>query len=68
MGKSRYVTTEPNRPHFFSYTVKEWPPVFGGSLGRERWSVPGCIPTLERGNDKTHATLERGNDVLMRAN
>ncbi len=52
-GKSRYVITEPNRPHLLTYTVKEWLPVFGGSLGRGRWSVPGCIPTLERGNDVT---------------
>ena len=28
MGRSRYVITEPDKPHFLTYTVVEWLPVF----------------------------------------
>ena len=28
MGRSRYVITEPDRPHFLTRTVLEWLPVF----------------------------------------
>jgi len=30
MGRSRYVITEPNQPHFMTCTVMEWLPVFTG--------------------------------------
>ncbi len=28
MGRSRYTITEPDKPHFLTYTVVEWLPVF----------------------------------------
>jgi len=28
MGRSRYLITEPDKPHFLTYTVLEWLPVF----------------------------------------
>jgi hypothetical protein len=28
MGRSRYVITEPDKPHFLTCTVVEWLPVF----------------------------------------
>lgn len=28
MGRSRYIITEPDKPHFLTYTVVEWLPVF----------------------------------------
>jgi putative transposase len=28
MGRSRYVITEPDKPHFLTCTVMEWLPVF----------------------------------------
>jgi len=28
MGRSRYVITEPSKPHFLTCTVVEWLPVF----------------------------------------
>ena len=28
MGRSRYVITEPDQPHFMTCTVMEWLPVF----------------------------------------
>ncbi|MBU0501027.1 MAG: transposase [Gammaproteobacteria bacterium] len=28
MGRSRYLITEPDKPHFLTCTVIEWPPVF----------------------------------------
>ena len=28
MGRSRYLITEPDKPHFITYTVLEWLPVF----------------------------------------
>jgi hypothetical protein len=28
MGRSRYVITEPDKPHFLNCTVVEWIPVF----------------------------------------
>ena len=67
MGRGRYVITEPEKPHFLTCTVMEWLPMFTRTdavgivldnlshpvdvtLSR-RWSVAGCIPTLERGNE-----------------
>ena len=28
MGRSRYLITEPDKPHFLTYTVLEWLPIF----------------------------------------
>ena len=62
MGRSRYIITEPNKPHFLTCTVLEWLPVF---------TRPETVEILlntwryQRENVGTHAELIFS-EVLMR--
>ncbi len=72
MGRSRYLITELDKPHFMTCTVLEWLPVFTrpetfyrshALRGNASCNAPALRKaTLERRGRHSHA--ERGNDVL----
>jgi putative transposase len=62
MARSRYVITEPDKPHFLTCTVMEWLPVFEHwrySSARRYAGELGCLRLTGGGSAFSHGTLER---------
>ena len=63
MGRSRYVITEPSRPHFLTCTVLEWLPVFTrpetGQIVLDRWKG-----SINSGKTVAQAELILSDDMM----